>query len=51
MSLSRPAGPARPAALVPFALLAGLAALILIISGCTVPVPTGSAGEIGRAHV
>ena len=45
MSLSRPAGPARPAALVPFALLAGLAALILIISGCTVPVPTGSAGE------
>lgn len=45
MSLSRSGSPTRPGALVPLALLAGLAALVLVISGCTLPVPTGSAGE------
>jgi lipoprotein-anchoring transpeptidase ErfK/SrfK len=35
----------RSAALVPLALLAGLLALLLTATACTIPVPTGSAGE------
>lgn len=45
MLKSRSGSRTRPELLFPLALLAGLFALVLVISGCTVPVPTGSAGE------
>ncbi|MDV7999779.1 Ig-like domain-containing protein [Rhodococcus sp. IEGM 1408] len=45
MSLSRSGTSARSAALVPLVLLAGLLALLLVATGCTIPVPSGSAGE------
>ena len=45
MSLSRSGTTARPAAMVPLAFLAGLLALLLVATGCTIPVSTGSAGE------
>ena len=45
MSLSRSGTTVRSAALVPLALLAGLLALLLVATGCTIPVSTGSAGE------
>lgn len=45
MSLSRSETPSLPAVTGPLALLAGLFALILVVAGCTIPVPTGSAGE------
>lgn len=45
MSLSRSGATARPAALVPFAVLATLLALLLVVAGCTIPLPAGSAGE------
>lgn len=45
MSLSRSGTTLRSAVLGPFALLAALLALLLVATGCTIPVPTGSAGE------
>ena len=45
MSLSRSAASSRSTALSPVAVLALVAALVLVLSGCTIPVPTGSAGE------
>jgi len=45
MSKSRSGATPRPAALVPLALLASLITLLLVASGCTIPVPAGSAGE------
>ncbi len=45
MPLSRSGSRTRPETLLPLALLAALAALVLVIAGCTVPVPTGSASE------
>ena len=45
MSLSRSGYLSRSAAQVPLVFLAGLLALLLIATGCTIPVPTGSAGE------
>lgn len=45
MPMSRTGHSARPEALAPLILLAGLLALVLAISGCTIPTPTGSASE------
>ena len=45
MFASRPRATARPAALVPLAVLTTFFALVLVTAGCTIPVPTGSAGE------
>lgn len=45
MPMSRSGSRARPETLLPLALLAVLIALVLVISGCTIPTPTGSAGE------
>ncbi|MFN3601397.1 MAG: Ig-like domain-containing protein [Dietzia sp.] len=45
MSLSRSGPTTRSAALAPLAFLAGLLAVLLVVTGCTIPVPTGSAGE------
>ncbi|KAA0918581.1 Ig-like domain-containing protein [Dietzia sp. ANT_WB102] len=45
MSLSRSGTRSRPSVLVPLALIAGLLALILAAAGCTIALPTGSAGE------
>ncbi|WP_010540639.1 L,D-transpeptidase [Dietzia alimentaria] len=45
MLVSRSRATARPAALVPLAVLTSFFALLLVIAGCTIPVPTGSAGE------
>lgn len=45
MSLSRSGTSSRSAVLGPLALIVGLLALILVAAGCTIPVPTGSAGE------
>ncbi|MEH6821292.1 MAG: Ig-like domain-containing protein [Dietzia psychralcaliphila] len=45
MSLSRSGSTTRSLALAPLVFLAGLLALLLVVSGCTIPVPTGSAGE------
>lgn len=45
MSLSRSGTSPRTAALIPLALLTGLLTLLLVAAGCTIPTPTGSAGE------
>ncbi|MGN0100429.1 MAG: Ig-like domain-containing protein [Dietzia sp.] len=45
MPVSRSGTPSRSAVLGPLALIAGLLALLLVVAGCTIPVPTGSAGE------
>ena len=45
MPMSRSGSRARPETLLPLALLAALISLVLVISGCTIPTPTGSAGE------
>lgn len=45
MSLSRPGTATRPAVSVPLVLLAGMLTLLLVATGCTIPVSTGSAGE------
>lgn len=45
MSLFRSGTSARSVALVPLVFLAGLLALLLVATGCTIPVPSGSAGE------
>ena len=45
MSMSRSGHPARHEGLALTGLFAVLAALVLVISGCTIPTPTGSANE------
>ncbi|HJC61039.1 MAG TPA: hypothetical protein H9755_12040, partial [Candidatus Dietzia intestinigallinarum] len=45
MPMSRSGSRTRPEVLLPLTLLAALFALVLVVTGCTVPVPTGSAGE------
>ena len=45
MPMSRSGSRTRPEVLPPLALLAALFALVLVVSGCTVPVPVGAAGE------
>ncbi|MFN3339095.1 MAG: Ig-like domain-containing protein [Dietzia sp.] len=45
MSLSRSGSTTRSAAQAPLVFLAGLLALLLVVTGCTIPSPTGSAGE------
>ena len=45
MSLSRSGSLTPSASQAPLVLLAGLLALLLVATGCTIPVPTGSAGE------
>ena len=45
MPSSRSRTDTRSAVLVPLSLLAGVLALVLVAAGCTMPVPSGSAGE------